>query len=355
MTPETIRTWLAESDPSRLACLWRRADTVRRQHTGDAVHLRGLAEISNHCVRRCAYCGISAGRRDLRRYRMTAEQVLACARRATELGYGTVVLQAGEDPKLTAPLVADIVRRIKAQTPLAVTLSLGERPRAELAAWRDAGADRFLLRFETSNERLYARVHPDGRGLAERLAVLAELRRLGYEVGSGCLVGLPGQTYGDLAADVARFGELDLDMIGSGPFVPHPDTPLGTGGTPPAHQVPPTALMALKVVALTRLVCPEANIPATTAVATLDGQTGYESALRCGANVIMPSVTPAEYRALYEIYPHKAGVTQSPDYHETLRRRIEAAGRCVGTGPGASARFLARSIAAARPCEAGRT
>ena len=350
MTHEEIRRWLAVTDPPRLEALWRRADDARRDHVGDAVHLRGLVEMSNHCVRHCAYCGINACRSDVRRYRMTPDEALRCARRAAELGYGTLVVQAGEDPRLTGPRVADLVRRIKTETPLAVTLSLGERPAEDLDLWRAAGADRYLLRFETTNERLFARLH-DGeeRGLADRLGVLRELRRLGYEVGSGCLIGLPGQTFDDLARDVALFRALDLDMIGCGPFVPHPDTPLGREAAAlreRPEQVPADATTARKVVALARLVCPDANIPATTAVATLDGQRGYESALGCGANVIMPNLTPAAYRALYEIYPGKAGVTQPRDYHETLKRRIASLGRHVANGPGPSPKYLSRSMAA---------
>ncbi len=339
MTRAEVLRWLREEDPAVLEALWARADAVRREHVGDEVHLRGLVEISNHCVRRCAYCGIRAGNRDLVRYRMTAEEIMACAGEAVALGYGTVVLQAGEDDGISRGWLADLVRRIKAESPLAVTLSLGERPDEDLAAWRDAGADRYLLRFETSDPALYQRIHPPlGGRPSDRFAVLTRLRELGYEVGSGVMVGIPGQSYGSLAADIARFAAMDLDMIGVGPFIPHPATPLGRGkgavGSP-TGQVPNTGLMACKVVALARLACPDANIPSTTALATLDPDHGHELGLARGANVVMPDLTPERYRALYDIYPGRAltragAVAAGHD----IRSRIAAIGRAVGAGPG---------------------
>ncbi len=335
-----ILSWLRENDPRRLAELYRLADATRRRHVGDAVHLRGLIEISNRCRRRCAYCGLRADNADLPRYTMSDGEILTAAEEAAERGYGTVVLQAGEHAGLDADAVADLVRRIKAATGLAVTLSLGERDPAEFAAWRDAGADRYLLRFETSDPRLYVRLHPDARdGLNARLAALAALWRLGYELGSGVMVGIPGQGYDSLADDLLLFAELKLDMIGVGPYLPHPTTPLGRGEAvppPPADgQVPNTAEMARKVVALTRLVRPEANIPATTALATLDPD-GRAHGLRCGANVVMPNLTPPAYRRLYEIYPAKACLAEGEDFDRELRGLLASIGRRVGTGPGDS-------------------
>ncbi|HOX27024.1 MAG TPA: [FeFe] hydrogenase H-cluster radical SAM maturase HydE [Candidatus Krumholzibacteria bacterium] len=331
---------LREIDPARLDRLWREADATRRRHVGDAVHLRGLIEISNHCVRQCAYCGIRAGRAGLLRYRMTAAEILDCARLANALGHGTVVLQAGEDPGLTGPWIADVVRSIKRAYPLAVTLGLGERDDRDLALWREAGADRYLLRFETSNPALFERIHPAWPGhVSDRLAMLRRVRALGYEVGSGAMVGIPGQTWADLAADIALFAELDLDMIGVGPWVPHPATPLGAeplaGAASPADQAPNDELTTLKAVALARLVCPRANIPSTTALSTIDRERGYELGLERGANVVMPNLTPAAYRVRYEIYPDKAGADEDPAARAVeVRRRVEALGRTIGTGPG---------------------
>ena len=233
------------------------------------------------------------------------------------------------------------MRRIKAETPLAVTLSLGERPYDDLAAWKEAGANRYLLRFETSDPDLYALIHPApaGQPSINRIEILAQLRELGYEVGSGVMIGIPGQTYTCLALDIALFRRLDLDMIGVGPYISHPETPLGTGDWVrpilPREQVPNTEQMTYKAVALTRLVCPEANIPSTTALATINKETGRELGLMRGANVVMPNMTPAKYRALYEIYPAKACIDEtSGECRVCLRRRIEAIGRQVGTGQG---------------------
>ncbi len=344
MTHDEIKSRFTETDPRRLERLWRQANELRRRHVGDEVHLRGLVEISNHCVRRCAYCGISARRTDLKRYRMSRDEVLDCAREARRLGYGTVVLQAGEDPRLTGQWVAELVRSIKDQQGLAVTLSLGERPAEELSLWRSAGADRYLLRFETSNEELYARLHAgEDRGLADRLAVLRELRRLGYEVGSGVMVGIPGQTYDDLARDVRMFEELELDMIGLGPFIPHEATPLAAEPPAPHDQAANTELMARKMIALARIARPASNIPATTAIATINTADGREMALECGANVVMPNLTPPEYRPMYEIYPAKACIAETAEHcSRCIRGRIAAIGRKIGTGHGDSPSYLHR-------------
>jgi biotin synthase len=343
-----IIAWLRETDEARLAELWRRADRVRQQHVGGEVHLRGLVELSNHCVRLCAYCGLRAENARVKRYRMSQHEVLACAHQAAEYGYGTVVLQSGEDPGLTRDGMADLIRRVKRETPLAVTLSLGERADDELAAWREAGADRYLLRFETSNRELYDRVHPPKPGpRRDRLAILDTLRELGYEVGSGVMIGIPGQTYDDLAADVERFAALDLDMIGVGPYLVHPETPLGrSNGRPvvaPEDQVPADELTTYKVISLSRLICPRANIPATTALATLNATSGRAIGLERGANVIMPDLTPPQYRVHYEIYPGKACLAETAEEcHVGVLGRIAALGRRVGAGRGDSLNYAQR-------------
>lgn len=342
-------SWLREEHPGEVSGLWRLANRVRRKNVGSDVHLRGLIEFSNHCRRSCSYCGIRSPNRKIARYRMRADEILDCARAAVRLGYGTVVLQSGEDPEITAEWMADLIRRIKAATGLAVTLSLGERTEEELALWRRAGADRYLLRFETSNPRLYGRFHPSLPGRdSDRLALLVELRTLGYETGSGTLVGLPGQTYEDLARDIDLFGQLDLDMIGLGPYIPHPGTPLGKSWkeccAPPDRQVPNTEEMTYKVLALARLVCPRANIPVTTAVATLNRSAGFELGLSRGANVIMPNVTPMTCRRMYAIYPGKACAFENHDSAcKRLRYRILNEGRFVGKGRGDSPNYARRT------------
>ncbi|HSK09534.1 MAG TPA: [FeFe] hydrogenase H-cluster radical SAM maturase HydE [Vicinamibacterales bacterium] len=336
-----IEAWLRERDEDRLDRLWQEADRVRSAHVGDEVHLRGLIEISNHCVRSCLYCGIRACSPGITRYRMTRAEILDCAREAARLGYGTVVMQSGEDPELTRDLVADVIRAIKAETGLAITLSLGERADADLLAWKEAGADRFLLRFETSDPALYRRIHPSLPGtVSDRLQQLRRMREIGYEIGSGVMVGIPGQTWTILARDICTFRDLDIDMIGVGPFLPSPATPLGGAAAarfraPEADQVPNDELTTLKVVALTRLVCPEANLPSTTALATIDPARGRELGLARGANIVMPNVTPPHYRVLYEIYPGKACIHETAQVcHGCMERRILSIGRRLGRGPG---------------------
>ena len=333
--------WLKETDETRLEELWALADAARKANVGDEVHLRGLIEISNHCVRQCAYCGINACAQGITRYRMAPEEILACAREAHRLGYGSVVMQAGEDPGLRVETISALVREIKATTPLAVTLSLGERSDEELKAWREAGADRFLLRFETSDPTLYSLIHPSlPHTLSDRFAQLDRMRAFGYEIGTGVMVGIPGQTWEILAQDIDAFRHYDMDMIGVGPFLPSPRTLLGGPDAhrylaPPEAQVPNDELTTLKTVALTRLVCPQANIPSTTALATLDPKAGRELGLTRGANVVMPNVTPPEYRVLYEIYPGKACIHETAQIcHGCMEGRIKSIGRVMGTGPG---------------------
>ena len=305
-------------------------------------------EISNHCRRKCAYCGLRAPNTKLRRYRMSIAEILDSTRLAARLGYGTVVLQAGEDEALTSSTVAEIIKSIRADDDaggLAITLSLGERSEEELAIWKQAGADRYLLRFETSNRTLFRRIHPPVPGhKCDRMAILATLRKLGYEVGSGIMVGLPGQTHEDLARDIEAFIELDLDMIGIGPYVPHVQTPLATAATAKRDQSPPTATMAHKVIALTRLAIPDINMPATTALNAIDGLTGYEVALSRGANVVMPDLTPPQYRCLYDIYPMNRSVDSDPVlFDRRIRLRIQTIGRDIATGRGDSYHYIRRA------------
>jgi biotin synthase len=340
LSREAILSWLLERDPERLAELWRAADLLRHRAVGDAVHLRGLVEISNHCARRCAYCGLNAGNRGLPRYRMTDDEILACAHRAAAMGFGTIVLQSGEDLGLDRERIAGLVRRVAAETGLAITLSLGERSETDLQAWREAGADRYLLRFETSDAELFAAIHPPTpRGGEDRRALLRIQRELGYEVGSGVMVGVPGQSVASVADDIVLFRDLDLDMIGVGPFIPHPGTPLGD---PKARsrpdvwdQIAADAETACKVVALARLVRPDANIPATTALAAADKARGRVLGLQRGANVVMPNLTPAKYRGAYDIYPDKAWAGETADaFAENVVEMLAALGRKAAKGPG---------------------
>lgn len=345
MNLSEIEMWLREMDAAKLEQLWAAADGTRRKHVGDAVHLRGLIEISSHCVRECGYCGLRAGNRALERYRMADGEIISCARQTSEFGYGTVVLQSGEDYGFSAGRIAGIVRNIKSELGLAVTLSLGERPDEDLIAWREAGADRYLIRFETSDRALYEHIHPPRAPevVSDRIVMLRRLREIGYEIGSGVMIGIPGQTYASLARDIAMFRELDLDMIGVGPFIPHPGTPLGSmcacAEAAAGEQAPATEEMAYRVIALTRLVCPDANIPGTTALATLNRESGRETALMRGANIVMPNLTPAHYRSKYEIYPDKACIFDTAgECRDCIKMRIASIGRNIGAGPGSRIR-----------------
>lgn len=354
-----IASWLRESDPARLAGLWQEADQIRQRFVGAEVHLRGLVELSNYCVRLCAYCGLRAENHAIHRYRMSEDEVLRCAHQAVEYGYGTVVLQSGEDPGIAADWVSRLIRRIKTETALAVTLSLGERDEAELAEWRRAGADRCLLRFETSNRALYDRIHPPRPGIrSDRIALLGAARRLGYEIGSGVMIGIPGQTYDDLARDVELFAALELDMIGVGPYLAHPQTPLAgevEAAATRCEQAPSDELTTYKMIALSRLACPRANIPSTTALATLNLQSGRELGLLRGANVIMPNLTPPRYRVHYEIYPNKACIRETAGACRVCTEaRIRSLGRTIGVGRGDSPNYHAREDENAGTSSSGR-
>lgn len=337
-TTNQMSRWLREEDPDRLDQLWARADEERRRVVGDGVHLRGLIEISNHCRRHCLYCGLRGPNDRVTRYRMTTEEILECARRAAELGFGTVVLQSGEDPGLDPVETAELIHTIKAETGLAVTLSLGERPTDHLARWREAGANRYLIRFETSDVGLFADLHPDApRGSVLRVQQLRTMRDLGYEIGTGVMVGIPGQSYESLTYDIDLFRKMDIDMVGLGPYIANEQTPLrgDLNSLPEREQVPATEQMASKALALTRIVCPEANIPATTALATIDGRSGRRNALRRGANVIMPNLTPEQYARHYRIYPKKSEAKKTARTEPGwMEERLRTIGRYVADGPG---------------------
>jgi biotin synthase len=325
MTRDEIITWFQAEDAS---ALFRLADQVRREYCGDEVHLRGLIEFSNSCERHCMYCGLRKDNSGLERYRLSADEIVEAARTAQKLNYQTVVLQSGEDNGYGVDELCAIVARIKAETGCAITLSIGERNYEEYRALRQAGADRYLLRFETSNRELFHKLKPDS-SYERRMQCLDWLRELGYQVGSGCMVGLPGQTYEMMADDVLFMEQFDFDMIGIGPFIPHPETPLRNASQWPVDLV-------LRMVALVRIAVKNAHMPATTATGSIDLR-GRQKALQCGANVIMPNLTPTQYRRHYEIYPNKICITERPeDCGGCVSGIILGLGRKVGRGPGHS-------------------
>ena len=314
------------SDDDCNEALFAAADDIRRRYVGDGIHLRALIEFSNICRNNCCYCGLRRDNRNIKRYRIDADTIFNLAEYAARnMGLKTIVLQSGEDMFFDREKLCDIIRRIKTLD-VALTLSIGEKTAAEYKAYKAAGADRFLLRIETTDRDLYHRLDP-GMNWQNRRRCLADIAAAGLEVGSGVMVGLPGQTIESLADDILFFREINADMIGIGPFIPHPDTPLkdAAGGT---------LEMSLKVMALTRLLLPNINIPATTAMETLapDGQT---KALQAGANVIMPNVTLTQYRRHYELYPGKSTTNYTPDESlKVLRDKITGINRFVATDKG---------------------
>ncbi|MCE5340723.1 MAG: [FeFe] hydrogenase H-cluster radical SAM maturase HydE [Planctomycetaceae bacterium] len=343
---------LKQKEPTELDKLFIEADRVRRENVGDEIHLRGLIEFSNVCSRRCSYCGINASNSKIERYQMSKEEIVECAQTAKELGYGTVVLQSGENRKLDTGLLAETIREIKNTTGLAVTLSVGQWDAETYKMWKDAGADRFLLRFETSDDELYRKLHPDSKeGAAERFEALKLLKNIGYEAGSGVMIGLPGQSYETLANDLLKFQELDLDMIGVGPYIKHNDTKLVADIDKflldDKNQVPASEEMTYKVYAIARILCPKTNIPATTALATMNPESGYEKALACGCNVIMPNITPMKYRQHYNLYEGKT-CRQLFEFDMTIRQRIEKINRTAGNGKGVSLKFAERTKSEAK-------
>ena len=314
-----------------LAALYAAADELRHRTVGDAVHLRGIIEFSNYCRNDCAYCGIRRDSRGVTRYRMPPEEIVAQAARAMQWGCATVVLQSGEDPWFTAERLCEIVRAIRQSGIQAVTLSVGVRPLAELRAFKAAGCDRYLLRFETSNRRLFEHIHPD-ESLARRLRCLRDLRAAGLQVGSGFMIGLPDTPLATLARDILYASRLELDMIGCGPFMAHPDTPLGGKPLLADREI------YFKTMALLRLLNPWANIPATTAFDALAAD-GRNRVLQVGANVFMPNITPGQYRRFYQLYPNKPCVDEDGAACAIcVRGRLAGLGRPVGTGPGHSQR-----------------
>lgn len=313
--------------------LIRRGLEVKLAHLDNYVHLRGLIEFGNVCEKNCLYCGLRRGNGKIARYVLSDEEVLSCARLAKDLGYGSVALQSGErsDPEFV-DRVERLVREIKKIDggSLGITLSLGEQTEETYRRWFDAGAHRYLLRIESSNEELYYRIHPhdDKHSFRRRLDCLDILKSIGYQTGTGVMVGLPYQTVDHLAADLLFFKRMDVAMVGLGPYIPHPDTPLYR-----LKDLVPSAeermRMTLKMIAILRIMMPEINMVAATANQTIDPQ-GREKAIMAGANVIMPNLTPGEYRESYFIYPDKACVKDRPEQCSTcLDIRMAAIGHKI--------------------------
>lgn len=307
--------------------LFNYAKEAKEKYYGDTVYMRGLIEISNYCKQNCKYCGIRRDNINVDKYRLTPDTILACVDEGYRLGYRTFVLQGGEDAYYTDEVMIKLIKDIKDKyEDCAVTLSLGERGYDSFKKLYEAGADRYLLRHETATKKLYDFLHPTMTFEGRREA-LRDLKEIGYQTGAGFMVGLPGQTNEDLANDLLFLKELEPHMIGIGPFIPHPETPIGNekGGT-----VEKTLVM----LAMTRLLLPDVLLPSTTALGTLDPK-GREKALSVGANVVMPNLSPTNVREKYELYKDKICTgDEAAHCRKCIERRINSVGYVVDMNRG---------------------
>ena len=322
-TDSELKRWIESAECEQE--LLQKADSVRRENYGTDVYIRGLIEVSNYCKNNCYYCGIRRGNLKVERYRLGKDEILYCCRQGYGLGFRTFVLQGGEDAFYSDSLLCDIVADIKRAYPdCAVTLSLGEKSYDSYKALFDAGADRYLLRHETANEQHYRLLHPDSMSLENRKNCLRNLKSIGYQVGSGFMVGSPHQTTACIIEDLRFLQELQPDMIGIGPFISHKNTPFRNCKNGDLHG-------CVRLIAILRLMFPYALIPATTALGTIDKR-GREMGLKAGANVVMPNLSPVKVRKKYELYDHK--ICTNEEAAECLRClsiRVASAGYNIVT------------------------
>jgi len=314
--------------PELAKLLAEKADAVRRRVYGNKVFIRGLIEVSNICKNDCFYCGIRASNKKCDRYRISADEILECAREGYKLGFRTFVLQGGEDGYFTDERVEDIIKRIKEEMPdCAVTLSLGERSRESYQRLFDAGADRYLLRHETADSGHYGKLHPSELSLENRMNCLRVLREIGYQVGCGFMVGSPYQTNEHIAKDLKFIEEFQPDMCGIGPFIPHKDTPF-------AEFSAGTAEFTCYLLSIVRLICPEVLLPATTALGSIK-EGGREEGLRAGANVVMPNLSPKSVREKYMLYNNKlSSGDEAAEAVRELDKKIRSVGYEIVTDRG---------------------
>jgi len=342
---EALARLLAIEDPSDHERLMQAAYETKRNSVRPVAYFRGLVEFSNVCTRNCHYCGI---RRDssIHRFSMSKAEIMECAAFAFDNHYGSVVLQSGErDDAQFVDFVEDVVREIKRQGDgaLGITLSCGEQTEQTYRRWFAAGAHRYLLRIETSDPKLYSKLHPADQGFDKRVECLRLLQSCGYQVGTGVMIGIPHQTAEHLAGDITFFREMDIDMIGMGPYVLHEQTPLAPEVVNTPEDKRRRLDLALRMIALTRIIMPDVNIAAATALQALHPQ-GREKGLKAGANVVMPNLTPKKYREDYLLYEDKPCAGEEADMcRGCLERRIQSIGETVGWGKwGDSKHFFAR-------------
>ena len=330
LSKEDILSLLQNRDESIDKEIFMAADRVRKYHVGDEIHLRGLIEFSNICKQNCCYCGLRRENKNVARYRIDPQIIIDLAQKAKLFGYKTLVLQSGEDEYFTEDKMIFIISEIK-KFDMAITLSVGEKSREAYHAYKEAGADRFLLRIETTDKELYNKLDP-GMIFENRVRCLQDLKELGFELGTGTLVGLPDQTLESLADDILFFKNINADMIGIGPFIANEDTPL--------KECPNGDFdLSTKVMAITRLLLPDINIPATTAMETLK-KDGRLIALQRGANVVMPNVTLSEYSQNYQLYPGKSTLNDSQgNIFNKLTKDFAKIGRTISYDYGISKRY----------------
>lgn len=309
---------------------YKKADAIRREYCGNIVHLRALIEFSNFCKKQCLYCGINAKNKNVKRYRLSEQDIVKSAKYAQKIGIKTIVLQSGEDDYFDVKKMCSIIEKIK-ELNLVITLSIGEKTKDEYRAYKDSGADRYLLRIETTDENLYKKLHPNS-DFKNRLKCLYNLKELGFELGSGIMVGLPQQSIESIADDILFFKKNDVDMVGLGPFISNSETEL--------KNFPNGSYeLALRSIAATRLLMPDINVPATTAMETLLKE-GRKIALQSGANVVMPNITPQNIRGNYSLYPNKQSVNAlDDDSLNLLREEIASIGDSISDDFGTSLHF----------------
>ena len=304
------------------------ADEVRREIYGEDVYIRGLIEISNYCKNDCYYCGIRRGNKSAVRYRLTKDDILACCEEGYKLGFRTFVMQGGEDSYYTDDVMCGIVSAVRERySDCAITLSLGERSYESYLALYNAGANRYLLRHETANAEHYGKLHPQSMSLQNRKECLFNLKEIGYQVGSGFMVGSPYQTTENLVEDLRFLQKLSPDMIGIGPYVTHAQTPFASFKNGSVE-------LTLRLLSVLRLMFPYVLLPSTTALGTLHPQ-GRELGLKAGANVVMPNLSPVKVRKLYELYENKICTgEEAAQCRGCLEKRVEAAGYKIVTDIG---------------------
>ncbi|MDI9595021.1 MAG: [FeFe] hydrogenase H-cluster radical SAM maturase HydE [Atribacterota bacterium] len=319
-----------------LPSLLKYANQIRKEQVGDEVHLRGIIEFSNYCSCHCLYCGLRAENRKISRYRLTNQEIFQSVQTAVNYGLKTIVLQSGEDRFYQPEDIARLIEFIKKHFDVAITLSVGEHPHQSYQIWRNAGADRYLLKHETADPILYQKLRP-GKNLQDRIECLLDLKDLGYQIGSGNMVGLPGQTLTSLIDDVLLMKKLNVEMAGIGPFLPHPDTPL-VGSS--AGSLTET----LKILAITRIILPTIHLPATTAISTVNDD-ARRLALESGANVIMPNFTPLTVRDQYVIYPQKIYIIEDPEQSvNKLKKLLKEMNRTISMSYGHAVKIKTYSL-----------